>query len=284
MRQMLYSGVKMNKKLKNVVLVGTAAAMASVVAACSSTPVETIVVETAAITETTAAAETSAVITQPAVTEQTAGNTDEYETLELDSDFQTYANTFITNFVEQWFPDYDRDTSSFEQIIDFAHIHMKLNSFDSIVYEDRGDLTFETFTTEQLQLITTKYFGMIIFDEQLTALPTPPESYGDQPAGPFYDDGRIWYEAADGEMYNRIGIVDSIVNPTDGTLMIDFSIYTIDMDRYWSLTMDEMRGYYTLTPEQAEADPLLTLTGSGMATVGVAQSGEYYLINYSVTN
>lgn len=272
----------MNKRFKHVLTVSAAAALASVIAACSSVPVET-----SGIAETSEASQTSIETVQtPAETEvsvQAVETESSYEIVEIDSDRQLYANTFITNFVEQYFPDYDRDTAVIEQILGFVHIHIKLNSFDSIMYETRGDITYETFTANDVQRVVSRYFGMLITDE-LTTLPEPPESYGDQPAGPYYADGRVWYEAADGELYNHIGIVNSISNPGDGTLIMDFSVYAIEIDRYWSLTMDELHGLYALTPEQAEANSLLTRTSSGTATVGVSQSGEYYLINYTVSN
>lgn len=271
-------------KIKHVLTISVAVAIASVIAACSSAPAETTgVAETSVVEETGEVVESTetTVVTEESV--PTAETVASYEMVEIDSDLQLYANTFITNFVEQYFPDYDRDTSGIEQILDFVHINLKLNSFESISYETRGDITFETFTEEEVQRIVSKYFGMLITDE-LSSLPEPPETYGDQPAGPYFADGKVWYEAADGESYNNIGIVNSISNPGDGTLILDFSIYSIDLDHYWSMSLDELHGLYALTPEQAAADPLLSLSYQGTATVGVSQSGEYYLIDYTVDN
>ncbi len=271
-------------KIKHILTISAAVALASVIAACSSAPAETTgVVESSVVEETSEAVESTetTVVTEESVpAEETVSSN---EMVEIDSNLQLYANTFITNFVEQYFPDYDRDTSGIEQILDFVHINLKLNSFESISYETRGDVTFETFTEEEVQRIVSKYFGMLITDE-LSSLPEPPETYGDQPAGPYFADGKVWYEAADGESYNNIGIVNSISNPGDGTLILDFSIYSIDLDHYWSMSLDELHGLYALTPEQAAADPLLSLSYQGTATVGVSQSGEYYLIDYSVDN
>lgn len=267
----------MNRKIKNVLILSTAVALTSLLVACTDRSSETSLVSET--TETAAAETTYATETTTAASAETAQS---FETVELDSDTQLYANTFITNFVELYFSDYNRESSGIEQVLDFAHIHIKLNSFESISYETRGDITFETFTTEDLQQISTKYFGLLLTDDELNALPEPPETYGDQPAGPYFADGKIFYEAADGELYNQIGIVNAITNPGDGTLIIDFTIYAIDIDRYWSLSMDELHGYYALSPEQAASDAILTQGASGTATVGVAQSGEYYLISYSV--
>lgn len=198
-----------------------------------------------------------------------------------DSDSQLYCNTFITNFVEQFFFDYDRESADIEQILDFIHIHIKLNSSGLISYETNGDITFEVFSAEDAQSVASRYFGLLITEDDLSSLYAPPSTYGDQPAGPYFEDDKIWYEAADGEGYYRIGIVDSLTNNTDGTLTMDFTIYEIDLDTYWSLSLDDLRAYYALTPEQAASDASLTAAGTGTATVGVAQSGDYYLISYT---
>ena len=180
----------MKIKLRNVLTIGTIAAVTASFAACSSVPTETSgIAETSAVAQTSAAPETS----------QTS--------------------------------------------IDFIYLNLKLNSFESITYETCGDVTYETFTAEDVQSMASRYFGMLITDE-ISELPAPPETYGDQPQGPYYADGKVWYEEADGQIYNRIGIVNSIANPGDGTLILNFSVYTIDVDRYWSLTLDELRGLY----------------------------------------
>ncbi len=204
---------------------------------------------------------------------------DEYVYVLEDID-QEYANTFITNFVEVFFYDYDRDTANAERILDFAHIHLKINSRDSISYANKGDLTYETFTLEKARSIAGKYFGILLNDDEVQNLPAPPASFGDQPAGPFYEDGKIWYLAGDGESYNMIGIVNSVTNNGDGTLTIDFTVYSIELETYWQMDNNDFKAYYKMTPAMAEADDTLSAVKTGSAVAGVSQSGEYYLISY----
>ena len=205
----------------------------------------------------------------------------EPEYIELDSEEQKYVNTYITNFVEQYFFDFDSDSATAEQLLDFVHIHLKINAYDQISYETKGDITFETFTVSEATKVISKYFALYFTEDDCKALPAPPETYGDQPAGPFYEDGKIWYEAADGESYNLIGIVDSVLNNTDGTITIEFTIYSIDYEVYNELDMDGIAAYYSMTPEQAAADSTLTRVKTGTAVVTNAQSGDYLLISYS---
>lgn len=204
----------------------------------------------------------------------------EPEYIELGSEEQKYVNTYITNFVEQYFFDFDSDSATAEQLLDFVHIHLKINAYDQISYETKGDITFETFTVSEATKVISKYFALYFTEDDCKALPAPPETYGDQPAGPFYEDGKIWYEAADGESYNLIGIVDSVLNNTDGTITIEFTIYSIDYEVYNELDMDGIAAYYSMTPEQAAADSTLTRVKTGTAVVTNAQSGDYLLISY----
>ena len=166
-----------------------------------------------------------------------------------------------------------------EELLDFVHIHLKINANDSISYETKGDVTYETFTWEKAQSVAGKYFG-ILMDYGYEDLMAPPGTYGDQPAGPYYEDGKIWYEAADGEMHTRIAIVDSVENYGDGTLTLKFTVYEIDYETFSGLDMDGVRAYYSLTPAEAATDSTLSVVTTGTAVVNVGQSGDYYLKSY----
>ena len=226
----------------------------------------------------------ASVATSESETSEAAESSDDFviepEYIELGSEEQKYVNTYITNFVEQYFFDFDSDSATAEQLLDFVHIHLKINAYDQINYETKGDITFETFTVSEATKVISKYFALYFTEDDCKALPAPPETYGDQPAGPFYEDGKIWYEAADGESYNLIGIVDSVLNNTDGTITIEFTIYSIDYEVYNELDMDGIAAYYSMTPEQAAADSTLTRVKTGTAVVTNAQSGDYLLISY----
>jgi hypothetical protein len=229
----------------------------------------------------------ASVATSESETSEAAESSDDFviepEYIELGSEEQKYVNTYITNFVEQYFFDFDSDSATAEQLLDFVHIHLKINAYDQISYETKGDITFETFTVSEATKVISKYFALYFTEDDCKALPAPPETYGDQPAGPFYEDGKIWYEAADGESYNLIGIVDSVLNNTDGTLTIEFTVYSIDYEVYNELDADGIAAYYSMTPEQAAADSTLTQVKTGTAVVTIAQSGDYSLISYSTT-
>ena len=239
----------------------------------------TVLSAVTAETSATASVEESSVISETSDTPVIVEASDDKIVLS-DDGRQAYVNEFISKFVEQYFWDYERDYDNVEQRLDFVHIYLRINSWTSIGYEQKGDVSFETFSVEQAQEIVRRFFGVLLKEEDIKAYSVPPSTYGDQPAGPYYEDGKIWYEAAYGEGYNQIGIVDSAFNNGDGTITLEFTIYSIAMETFWDLDSDDIKAYYRMTPDEAANDNTLSMVRTGRAVAGVAQSGEYYLISY----
>ena len=200
----------------------------------------------------------------------------------LDADQQEYANTFITNFAEQFFWDFDSSTAELDRYMDFVYIHLKINARSEVSTAKNGDVSYEMFSAEKAQAVIGKYFGKGVKDEDIKKLHTPPEAYGDSAAGPYYKDGKIWYQPGAGESYNRIGIVEAIKNNGDGTLTLKFTIYEIDLDTFATLNSSGLKEYYKLTPAKASMDKTLKKVSYGSAVVDVSQSGTYLLKSYDV--
>ena len=212
----------------------------------------------------------------PAVEPSAIDNPFEGEPIVYNSEEQQKANVFISNFAEAFFADYDSENMNIAQLLNFAHIHYTINSNKTIKYEDKGGITYETFTFADALKTIGKYFGTGITEEDLKKLPAP--SADEQ--GPCYADGKIWFHSAAGESYNRIGIVDSARSNTNGTITLNFTIYTIDWEVYSNMSAEGIKSYYQLTPERAASDKTLTKTATGTATVSVGQSGNYFLLRY----
>ncbi|MBP1586289.1 MAG: hypothetical protein ILP17_11415, partial [Lachnospiraceae bacterium] len=154
------------KKIKICALaLGTCIALGAL-AGCGSTEGTTA---SSAASETTAAISSEAASSESSDSEATADTsaseeaqpepeTSEDETvsggaeiIELDADGQKYANTFVSNFAEvTLYPLVSQDMTT-EELLDFVHIHLKINANDSISYETKGDVTYETFTWEKAQ-------------------------------------------------------------------------------------------------------------------------------------
>ena len=275
------------KKVKLCSLVLSSCLVLGALAACGQTEetgaesesaAETSVVETEAVEET--AAETVAE-TEAAETEGITIPADA-EFIEFDADMQVYANNYVSTFAEQFMPDFEFIGATQEQLFDFVHIYLKINESDSISYETVGEITYEAFSFGTTNSVIGTYFGYSLSPSGYNTLPEPPEAYGDEPVtGPYAMNKMLMYQAADGESYNRLAIVDSGYINEDGRLVLLFTVYEIDLDTYFAIDMDAVRAYRNLTPDEARADAALTEVATGSAVVSVGQSGEYYLFSYN---
>lgn len=203
----------------------------------------------------------------------------EGEVITLSGDEQTNANTFISNFAEAYFENFDKETAGIERYLDFVFIHFKINAANKITTEKKGDITYETFKVEDARNSLGKYFSYMLKSEDCEKLNTPPSTYGDQPSGPYYADGKIWYQAGAGDSYNLIAIVNFAKSNGDGTMTLSFTIYEIDLDTFQKLDSNGLKEYYKLTPDKAVANKTITPVKTGTAKVGVGQTS-YYLLSY----
>lgn len=226
--------------------------------------------------------DTSASSESKSATSDTQATSGDNSNVALDADQQEYANTFITNFAEQFFWDFDSSTAELDRYMDFVYIHLKINAQSEVSTAKNGDVSYEMFSAEKAQAVIGKYFGKGVKDEDIKKLHTPPEAYGDSAAGPYYKDGKIWYQPGAGESYNRIGIVEAIKNNGDGTLTLKFTVYEIDLDTFATLNSSGLKEYYKLTPAKASMDKTLKKVSYGSAVVDVSQSGTYLLKSYGV--
>lgn len=190
-----------------------------------------------------------------------------------DADRQIYANAFLSAFAEQNISEMDTENLTVEEYLDFVRIYLKTHATDLISYEPKGEMLFETFTPASAHEVIKVFFGFFTSDVFGSGLEAPSEAHGDQPAGPFYEDGRFWYEACDTEDSNRFAIVDSYTVNEDGTVTLGFTVYEAGPN-------DSLYECYRLSPEEAAADSTINIVTNGSATVRINQSGEYSLIYY----
>lgn len=208
------------------------------------------------------------------------------EPFELDAEAQLKANIFVSNFVEANFPGYmssfDVSNVNIEKLLDFVFFHLKINAYQELGNEQRGELSYTTFTVEQATDVIGRYICYLFTEEDCASLATPPEALSDMGQGPYYADGKIYYISGDGERFFSLGIVDCAeLNPT-GTVTLYYTAYSLDYEVYESLDDAGVQAYYALTPEQAAADPALTPSYSGVAVCSVGQAGSYSIYSIEV--
>lgn len=231
---------------------------------------DTKVIDPAAVTEPVKPATESV---ESVISPEPAGDS----VMTFDAAAQEKANIFISNFAEVFFADFDAGNINTKQLLNFAHIHYKINARDKIKYENKGNSSFETFAYKDASTTVGRYFGIGLSEDELKKLPAP--AAGEQ--GPFYENGKIWYPTADGENYNLIAVVDSATSNSDGTFTFYFTVYSIDWNTYSNFKEGDIKKYYKLTSAKAASDKTLTKVTSGTAKVGVGQSGNYFLLVYN---
>ena len=208
----------------------------------------------------------------------------------LSSAQQYAANLSLSNFSEQWFCEigtfdhYDPADTSIAQLFSFAHLWNKINRPTEMEYRDG----YETMTRETFYEIIGPRL-----DYPKDLEPIEGEDYSAALGiGTFdwnhcwYEDGRFYYPAGDGESYNRFTVVDEAYRINDWTYRFRFTIYELDLDIYW----DELgipSKYYHLTPAEAAqyaADGSITAVHTGTAVCSPiywqSSGREMYLLEY----
>ena len=185
------------------------------------------------------------------------------------SETQQYAaNLSLSNFSEQWFCEigtfdhYDSADTSIAQLFSFAHLWAKINRPTELDYpEDLQPIEGEDYSAA---------LGIGTFDWNHC----------------WYENGRFYYPAGDGESYNRFTVVDEAYRINDGTCRFRFTIYELDLDIYF----DELgipSKYYHLTPAEAAqlaANGTITAVHTGTAVCSPiywqSSGREMYLLEY----
>ena len=171
------------------------------------------------------------------------------------SETQQYAaNVSLSNFSEQWFCEYpsfdhfDAADTSIAQLYSFAHLWRKINRPRDMEYQDG----YETMSRETFYEIITP---RIDYPDGLQ--PVEGEDYSAALGiGNFdwnhcwYENGRFYYPAGDGEAYNRFTVVDEAYRINDWTYRFRFTIYELDLDAYWD-AQGVASTYYHMSPAQA---------------------------------
>ena len=220
----------------------------------------------------------------------TANPTETGDPFILSGTQQYAANLSLSNFSEQWFCEigtfdhYDPADTSIAQLFSFAHLWAKINRPTEMEYRDG----YETMTRETFfEIIGPR----IAYPEDLQ--PIEGEDYSAALGiGTFdwnhcwYENGRFYYPAGDGESYNRFTVVDEAYKLQDGTCRFRFTIYELDLDIYF----DELgipSKYYHLTPAEAAqlaANETITAVHTGTAVCSPiywqSSGREMYLLEY----
>ena len=237
--------------------------------------------ETATVQPTTEVTTEEATTKEAATEPATSGGTVSADGTEvvIDANTQYEANIFLSNFVEQYdFVDFDIYAYGGKPVIDFAHRFAKINEGGAISY----DSLYEVVTLDYVQGVLDRFFGLTISAPDYLDLPAPTYTFDSSYHGPYYKDGKFYYDAADGATYTKFAVVYKILNFADGHQEMAFRIYDrLDFDTVGGLAVSD--AHYRLTLTEAEANPNLLNVGNGYAKVYPKVYGghnTYQLIEY----
>ena len=140
---------------------------------------------------------------------------------------------------------FDADDTSEAQLFSFAHLWAKINRHSAISY-DGG---YETMTRENVNEIVGRYFGLGISPADGTDYSAALGMGNYDWDHCWYEGGVFYYPAADGEAYNHFTVVDSAEALSGSRTRFRFTVYELDLDRYWADGV--ANEYYRLTPAEA---------------------------------
>ncbi len=194
------------------------------------------------------------------------GGADDGEPVEITKDMQKKLNLFISNFVEQGFPSFDRGRPDYDSVAYFTFKWAYLNKYDYIEVKD----DHYAISLDKIQKVAEKYLGLKVSEDDLKNIKPEHEYDG------FYEKGYYYMPLADGESYTGMAVVDSVSDVGGGMLRLNYTAYEVDLDLYLEDgTPDE---YYTFSSKDAKNCSMLTETYKGYAIV--EKDGNSYKLYY----
>lgn len=172
-------------------------------------------------------------------------------------------NIFLSNFSEAFFGDLDQ--SNKRDLIFFAYLHNKINSHTYI----KADGYYYFISAARVDETLTRFFGKSIEHGSVHDFE--------------YRNNAYYTPAADGESYNSFTVANEMYDMGDGTYLVYFTVYELDLDVYFDSGISNQ--YYELTPWGAASRSDLTHSYNGSAVVRDYDGGSfqsYQIVNYDV--
>lgn len=176
------------------------------------------------------------------------------EKVPVDAATRKKMNIFLSNFSEAGMLAYDQDDPDWQEIYRWVRIWIKINKWELIKYEELPGSeysTYETISLDDFNKITDKYLGLTITDAQAKAEFSEPNEIYEY----FYENGKFYVPAADGESYTNLSIVSEVEELEDQKLKLTFTVYEQDLDAYFD--GKDKAEYYALSSADAANNPEL---------------------------
>lgn len=187
--------------------------------------------------------------------------------ISIDKTTREKMNIFLSNFSEAYLTDYDydRDHMDMEKIYDWVHIWTKINKGHPYERRKEADYThsYEWVSLEDVNKVTEKYLGITTTDSMASSLES---DYF------FYENGKFYAPAADGDTYAGLSIVTKVEDLGNNRLKLYFNGYDFI---YWD---DEKLADYSQTDEEVSKNSDYVYNNSGYAIV--KKRGSSYILEH----
>lgn len=193
--------------------------------------------------------------------------------LSLNDEDQYRINVFLSNFAEQSMSDFDAETATEAELLQFAFLHTRLNGGDiSFTQDGYARLSLDT-VNSKLQ----RYMGLQLAEPEEGAV-----------FRKWYDityrDGAFLFPYGDGESYSCMAVAKQVYDKGNGTLQVIFSVYSVvEFSTGGNKIPDS--SYYRVTPAQAASDEGYEWIADGEALITPYRTesvDSYQLLKYSL--
>ena len=185
-------------------------------------------------------------------------------------------NTFLSNFSEVYFGDYERDDTGNEyELLQYGYLHLKINSPSKVKYTNG----YYKVTKTEMDKCLNRFFGHTVPTGEYWYID---EDYGYQDLISYRNDG-AYFTAGEGEAYNYLSVVYRVEATDRGTYLAYFDVYELDIEEYFDQGMSSK--YYSMTHSEAENASNLLKWYSGVAEVKDYDGGSfksYQLLSYHI--
>lgn len=198
--------------------------------------------------------------------------------IEIMSDSEiTALNTFLSNFAEVRFEDYNSSYPDDAQLIDFAIKHAYINNNSSIVSQDGASYMSKEYADKYI----SRFFGKSVSYRDTSLVAYNPDSETLSASTTNLHFGCIEYSE---EMEYRQSFASAydVKKNNDGTYTVQFNILSVDIDKhdisgFYSKSCDDLQNHSGV---KKEADCIATVRVSGN---DIDDSFSYQLLTYDVT-
>ena len=193
-----------------------------------------------------------------------------------DDETQTGLNRFLTCLAQQGITDFDPQEAGEYELVSFAHLYLKLNERDKIVYRTEDDESYETFTLEQANEVLTRFFGV-------TVSPAEGTDYTEQNGSNYavheqFRGGLFLFPAADGDPHTEFSVCDKVLQYEGGVYEVTFTTYDVNnYDDYYDKFDTVYTGLRIPESEALVGEGELFKTVHGTALL-VAEDGGWTLL------